>query len=1554
MYVLTYGTTLDRDASITSVSNKAILWNGNIEMGEGSTSNIGVGISKGEKKGEIVEGNKIKWTLTLNPNHIQIPAEWITNFSDQLNGGNANVTDVSLKVTDAAGSTVTGSYNSIKTITDLNSLVSWVTTNMKANSTDKFEFTYCTAIVNFDTAKNVANFGGNIESKDVNLSFTNGIQKYFDDNIGVREVVQTVDGQQVVYYKLPWKVTINTPTRFDLPAAMTITDSVMEGDHYLLTTDESDLAGQLAEFGDNVNITYTETTPGSNKASGVTITIPQLKKQTTITKSFYIYTYVNAEDYVGLMKNRAQSKIGNDNNTLVTAEDDITLDTNLSIEKWFSGDKEERYDEEAKKYKEYALNQGHLQWTISTSVPNGTGSYPIQITDTLPIGVEMTNVRILVGDEKKIEFRAQAGSVNGVETVQKAFVVQASTSGQELIVLFRNGHSLAAGTSITIVIDAKLPDDYFTGKNSEVELLNTVRMDVNHGRASDEWSTWVEKIGVPEITKSAVPATDVYNTVNYTVVINPGGEKLLSGNGKLTVKDTMKIDLNGTKFDSNPHTTETDEQAKQMLIFVPETMKLVKVQIEDGKKIETDLPFSDYSFDAPVVTCVNDVIEAVMKLEVPDGVELKLTYQYRLAGKVKNPNGNNALMYNLVELIGDEFENSSSSSETFEYKYSAGGSVTTSGVSFIKHTKGQDAELIEGAKFWLFEGNDAVYDKDTGYRTHISEATTDKYGRLKFTDVEWKENTVYQIVEREVPGVWRLDTTPFKFSIGIAEGSAHVYSVGDVGDLYNEAITTSLSGTKEWVGDGEYKDYRPASPASIELTLYADGVATTQKQFITPNSTEDDTWTWEFKNLRKYKLVVDDQGKKQAVEIQYTVVETPIPNYTVSYDGTKVTNTLETVNISGCKVWQDAEDQDGIRPTSITIYIKDGKQTVQTIQLTASGEDGEWLTTDLNFTSKNLPKYRADGTTLIEYTVEESSDATVKGQYTVNIEKNVTNGLVYVTNAHKPEEIDIEGKKTWLDSGNQDGVRPKSIKVQLLADGKQVAEQIVTADQDGNWKWTFENKPKYDHGVEIKYTVSETPVTWYTTTYSDDGLNIINSYTPDETGRTVRKVWLDNDDQDGIRPKSIQVQLLTDGKAYGAPVELNEQNNWTYTWTRLPVNKPVAQKIQYTVQEIGSVAGYTTSYSEDTFTITNTHVVEKTSVSGGKTWNDANDQDGVRPDSITINLLADGQKIASKTVTEADGWKWSFTNLPKYRDHGTAIVYTITEEAIEGYEADVNGYDVVNTHVPGTVDISGSKTWNDANDQDGVRPEDITINLFADGQKIASKTVTEADGWKWSFANLPEFRDHGIAIVYTITEDAVAGYETDVNGYDVVNTHVPATIEISGSKTWVDGNDVDGIRPRSITVNLLANGVRVESKTVTRADGWSWTFVNLPKYAGGVEIVYTITETPVRGYRTEVNGYDITNRHTPEPTPTITPEPEPTPTPTPTPTIPEEVKRATRKPVDGAIISTITILDDAVPLFGGRGTGDTMPYAVGGLSLAAVLLLVSAYIAKKRSGKHNG
>ena len=122
------------------------------------------------------------------------------------------------------------------------------------------------------------------------------------------------------------------------------------------------------------------------------------------------------------------------------------------------------------------------------------------------------------------------------------------------------------------------------------------------------------------------------------------------------------------------------------------------------------------------------------------------------------------------------------------------------------------------------------------------------------------------------------------------------------------------------------------------------------------------------------------------------------------------------------------------------------------------------------------------------------------------------------------------------------------------------------------------------------------------------------------------------------------------------------------------------------------------------------------------------------------------------------------------------------------------------------TEIAGSKTWNDNNNQEGKRPDSITIKLLADGKIIKTVTVTEADNWAWSFESLPVYRDQGVEIVYSITENGVEEYVTDINNYNVTNTHAPEKTSVNVVKSWADNNDQDGIRPNEVTVKLLANG----------------------------------------------------------------------------------------------------------------------------------------------------
>ena len=352
------------------------------------------------------------------------------------------------------------------------------------------------------------------------------------------------------------------------------------------------------------------------------------------------------------------------------------------------------------------------------------------------------------------------------------------------------------------------------------------------------------------------------------------------------------------------------------------------------------------------------------------------------------------------------------------------------------------------------------------------------------------------------------------------------------------------------------------------------------------------------------------------------------------------------------------------------------------------------------------------------------------------------------------------------------------------------------------------------------------------------------------------KTWKDNDDQDGKRPDSIKVNLLANGKVVQSKT-VKSSDNWKYSFTNLPEFEN-GKKITYTVTE-DAVAGYTSTV--DGYNVTNNHTPATVKVSGTKTWNDNNNQDGIRPSSITVNLLANGRQVASKTVSASDNWQYSFDNLAAYAN-GQKITYTVTENAVAGYTSTVDGYNVTNNHTPATVKVSGTKTWNDNNNQDGIRPSSITVNLLANGQQVASKKVSASDNWQYSFDNLAAYAN-GQKITYTVTEDAVAGYTSTVDGYNVTNNHTPATVKVSGTKTWNDNNNQDGIRPSSITVNLLANGRQVASKTVSASDNWQYSFDNLAAYANGQKITYTVTENAVAGYTSTVDGYNITNTHNP-------------------------------------------------------------------------------------------
>ncbi|MBP1968503.1 LPXTG-motif cell wall-anchored protein [Virgibacillus natechei] len=642
---------------------------------------------------------------------------------------------------------------------------------------------------------------------------------------------------------------------------------------------------------------------------------------------------------------------------------------------------------------------------------------------------------------------------------------------------------------------------------------------------------------------------------------------------------------------------------------------------------------------------------------------------------------------------------------------------------------------------------------------------------------------------------------------------------------------TTATVIKNW-NDADNQD--GIRPESIEVQLTANGEATGYPVEIDA----EDGWTYTWDSL---PLNADGEA------INYSVEELNVPEgYETAVNDEdhgnlilKNNHTPEEINITGTKNWDDADNQDGIRPEAITVNLFANDNFVESVNVT---ESDEW-----NYSFEDLPKFEAGEE--INYTITENK---VEG-YEPEIDG------FDITNTHTPEVIDVNGTKTWDDADNQDGIRPESITVNLLADGEPIDSTEVTADDD--WSYSFTELPKFEAGEEIVYTVTENTVEDYTQTIN--GFDIKNEYTPSKTAVTVTKNWDDAFNQDGIRPETIEVQLTADGEDQGEPVELSEDNNWTHTWTELD-EKAASEQIVYSVVEVTELGEYeTTTDDEDhgNIIITNSYTPETTAVTGTKTWDDAENQDGIRSESITVNLHANGEAIDSEEVTEEDDWSYNFENLPKY-EAGEEITYTITEDEVEGYETEINGFDITNTHTPEMIDVNGTKTWDDANNQDGIRSESITVNLHADGDLVDTAEVTAADNWNYMFTDLPKYKD-GTEIDYTITEETVEAYETEIDGFNITNSYTPETTEITGIKTWDDADNQDGNRPDSITVNLLANGEQVDSVEVTAEDDWEYSFIDLPKYEAGEEIVYTVTENPVEGYTQTIDGFDMTNQYTP-------------------------------------------------------------------------------------------
>lgn len=204
------------------------------------------------------------------------------------------------------------------------------------------------------------------------------------------------------------------------------------------------------------------------------------------------------------------------------------------------------------------------------------------------------------------------------------------------------------------------------------------------------------------------------------------------------------------------------------------------------------------------------------------------------------------------------------------------------------------------------------------------------------------------------------------------------------------------------------------------------------------------------------------------------------------------------------------------------------------------------------------------------------------------------------------------------------------------------------------------------------------------------------------------------------------------------------------------------------------------------YQVTYTNEYEKTQVDVEKVWVDSNNAFGTRPDSVTVQLYADGAAVSGKTLTlsadatdAAKDWKGSFTDLDKYKevqgqDGATTkelIVYTVDEPTVPtGYAKTVSGGTITNTLTTGKLEIS--KTING-----------LPTDAVPEGLKFIVKDAEGTKVTELAYADLSNQTKNPIELpvgTYAVSEEG-----TDYPNYtlDAGKSTVSASPEVKKDET---------------------------------------------------------------------------------------------------------------------------------------------------------------------------
>lgn len=1085
------------------------------------------------------------------------------------------------------------------------------------------------------------------------------------------------------------------------------------------------------------------------------------------------------------------------------------------------------------KFEMTSAADGKVGWGISIPLNGVKDGDEFSITDTLPDGLTFDE------DSLKTIYTSSSPSKNMTVSGTVADItvsgIGVTASGSDVIFTLTVTQDMidkASGLGakyISIIFSTSYDKSKLIQENStekSVSFKNTATAVYNDKKLSSRNAS--QSVDVPQVASKSVLVDEEHAKTYNEIIAAYTLDINIGGNDLITGQDRLTV---------------TDTMPASFR-FHEDTLKVVDADGND---------FTDYTYTLE---------DNVLTFDLPDSKQLQIKYEVQVDVDVIG----DPLWYigekttNKFEITGMDLKSTENRVDLTSFSgmikawvYSTNGNITISKYTIDQLTGGK--KPLPGAKFDLY----SVYDNmgnvygegDDGYLIR-SDIVIPENGKI-FID-ELPLDRVYKLVETEAPAG---------------------FVMGDVNEYYFVLETQSQIRTKVQDPRKVLADY--------------------ENDPVPENAPKD---------YEKLKELVAAMEKAKAPAV--------LKNYKEKDEVMEIAN-YQSLDLTVTKNWDDA-GLESFRPDTITIDL----YRIRKADYDKGSADWEKLSgksvklevpknTDVQkYTFEDLPACDDEGNAYYYKAQDEATGYKVSSvpEFVEN-----DNGKAAIELTNKIETVDLSAVKTWVESSDFtedffETYRPDSIEIQLYAGTKLIDADIYKDNmswtkKDNVWTVSIKGLPKFVDGKEAVYSITETPVEGYTPVYGD--LTITNTFDK-YVSKTYTKEWSDQGNIYKTRPDSITIVVTETVTGASEEYTLDSKNvtvtgsgnTWTYKIDKLPAKvKNSAGKIVdavYTVSE-KPVVGYKTEIVGDK--ITNT--LETTDITITKNWEkDTLVKSAYRPESILVTVFADGTEFETYEIKPADKladeWKLTVEDLPKFNSKGDEIVYTVKENAVNGYSKTESGLTIKNTL--DLVSLHGTKKWVGDEDAKGnVRPASVNILLYADNREYDSskyevKWDYDQDNAEWTFEinDLPKYSADNVVINYTVKETDVAygysdSYEFGKDGDDftavVTNTYNTPITEFTGTKTWTGDEAYPEARPAEITVILYANGapaaddvyfdgIVTEIQVAGSGDQWTYKFADLPElYKDGTVINYTVEEkAEPLGYAAQSYGKDLINTFT--------------------------------------------------------------------------------------------